>query len=148
MQAYIILDRLVGTNSNSILFMVFKPEDLLYSPEHDWVCIRGNTAYCGIAPFKLTGIHRVERICMPPVKAGDLVRKGEKILDLFYRDYRIPVYAPLTGILKEINPMLEAGQWQQIISFPIGAGWLIRIAPIGVNTRHLLQHTLYKGRFL
>lgn len=128
--------------------MLFPQEDLLYSAGHDWVCIRNNTAYCGIARFKLTGIHHIDSISMPAHKIGGMVKQGEKIIDLFYKDYRIPVYALLTGTLKEINPILENGHWQQIIAAPEGAGWLFRIAPVGINTRHLLQHTLYKSRLL
>ena len=127
--------------------MLFQPENLFYSPEHDWVCIKDNGTYCGIAPFKLTGIHSIDNIHLQALTPGNIIKQGQKILDLFYRDYQIPVYSPLTGVLKEVNPVLETGRWQQIIERPVGEGWIIRIAPVGINTRHLLQHTLYKGKF-
>ena len=73
----------------------------------------------------LTG--RITRIRMK--KAGEKVRKGEKILSLIREGKQLDLYAPVSGIIRQQNSSLLADSAKVNIS-PYGDGWVYVIEPV------------------
>jgi glycine cleavage system H lipoate-binding protein len=123
--------------------------ELFYTREHDWIRFSGAAAFTGIAPFKLTGIPRIDDVrLLDHFKKGDKLEQGAILLNLHYKEYIIPVYTPVTCTLLEINNIVEDGLWERITEYPEGIGWLFKVHPqLQGNNKHLLHHSIYSKRF-
>ncbi|MFA6059138.1 MAG: hypothetical protein WC756_13120 [Taibaiella sp.] len=123
-------------------------DELFYTREHDWIHFSGAAAFTGIARFKLTGIPKIDDIRLFNHKKGDRLEQGTVLLNLHYKEYIIPMYAPVACMLIEVNSIIEKGQWEMITEQPEEAGWLFKVHPqLQGNNKHLLHHTLYAKRF-
>lgn len=123
-------------------------DELFYTREHDWICFNGAIAFTGIAEFKLTGIPKIDDVKFFDHKKGDRLERGTLLLNLYYREYVIPMYTPVACTLIEINSIIGKGQWEKITEDPEGAGWLFKIHPqLQGSNKHLLHHSLYIKRF-
>lgn len=97
------------------------PDDLKYTEKHEWVRIEGSSARIGITDFaqqELTDVVYVEL----PVAAREY-RKGEVIAVVESVKSTSDVYAPLSGVVEEINTALEDTP-ELINRNPYGKGWL------------------------
>ena len=124
-------------------------DELFYTREHDWIRFSGAAAFTGIAPFKLTGIPKIDDIrLLDHFKKGDRLEQGAILLNLHYKEYVIPVYTPVTCTLLEVNNIVEDRLWERIIEHPEGVGWLFKVHPqLQGSSKHLLHHTTYAKRF-
>ena len=124
-------------------------DELFYTREHDWIRFSGAAAFTGIAQFKLTGITRIDDVRLfDHFKKGDKLEQGAILLNLHCKEYIIPVYAPVTCTLLEINSIVEDGLWESITQHPERAGWLFKVHPqLQGNNKHLLHHSIYAKRF-
>lgn len=100
------------------------PDDRLYTKEHEWVKIKGNTATIGItdhAQKELTDIVYVE---LPnngiEVEAGDTVCTVDSVKS------SSDVYSPVSGKVVAVNHELET-QPELVNSDPYGKGWMVKI---------------------
>ena len=122
-------------------------DNFFYTKEHDWIRFSGVTAFIGVAQFKLTGIPKIDDIGLFDYKDGDIIEQGTMLLNLHYRDYIIPVYAPVTFTLLETNPIVAKGLWEHIAEDPEGAGWLFKVAPGQQDKSHLQHPSFYTKLF-
>jgi glycine cleavage system H protein len=100
------------------------PENLLYTEDHEWVRIKGGTAYIGITDFaqkELGDIVYVEIETLgEKLKHHEIfgaVKAVKTVSDLFL---------PITGEVIEINTKLGANP-ELVNSDPYGDGWMIKI---------------------
>jgi glycine cleavage system H protein len=121
-------------------------DNFFYTEEHDWIRFSGTIAFTGIAQFKLTGILQIDDIARFDYKEGDILEAGTILLHLRYRDYIIPMHAPVTCTLLEINPIVSEGFWEYIVNDPEGDGWLFRVAPKHRENSNMLHPSFYKKR--
>jgi len=100
------------------------PENLLYTNEHEWVLIEGDTALVGITDFaqeQLTDIIYVE---IP--ETGTKLKKDTAFGVVESVKSVSDIYSPLTGEVIEGNA--EVVDAPELINHaPYGKGWLIKM---------------------
>lgn len=101
------------------------PDDVKYSPEHQWVRIEDDgTARIGITFFAQSQMHDLVYVDLNPV--GSALKAGQPYGSMESVKAVSDINSPLTGEIIEINETLEDAP-QQINSDPYGDGWTIRI---------------------
>lgn len=100
------------------------PEDLLYTPEHEWVRIQDGTAVVGITDFaqkELGDIVFVEIETLDEVLSKDevfgTVEAVKTVSDLFI---------PFNGQILEVNELVE-DEPELVNTDPYGDGWMIKV---------------------
>ena len=100
------------------------PEDLHYSPEHEWVRLRGTVARIGITDFAQDALGDVVYVQLPDV--GLDVVAGASVSEIESTKSVSDVYVPVSGIISAVNDAL-ADQPELINSDPYGDGWMLEI---------------------
>ena len=111
------------------------PEDLRYSPNHEWARLEDGRIRFGITDFAQDALGDVVYVDLPSVNAS------------FERDARVgevestksvsELYVPVGGAIVEVNPALS-NQTELINRDPYGDGWLGLIAPADIAEFDLL----------
>lgn len=116
------------------------PDGLLYTKDHEWVKIDGNTATVGITDFAQSELGDIVYVDITTVgqDIGDheifgTVEAVKTVSDL---------YMPVAGKVLEVNPQLD-GSPEKVNEDPYGDGWMIRIQLSG-KTDNLLSAAQYK----
>lgn len=101
-----------------------QPEDLLFSKEHEWVKLDGDSATIGITDYAQGSLGDIVYVELPKVGAAiqqfgnvGVVESVKAVSDLF---------TPMSGEVIEINEALEDDP-AAVNREPYGAGWLLRI---------------------
>ncbi len=119
------------------------PEGLLYTKDHEWVKIDGNTATVGITDFaqgELGDIVYIEIETLDEEVAQEevfgTVEAVKTVSDLFM---------PLSGMVKDFNSVLEDTP-EKVNEDPYGEGWIIKIdMEDPTNTEGLLSAADYQA---
>jgi glycine cleavage system H protein len=100
------------------------PDDLLYSKEHEWVKIEGDTATIGITDYAQNSLGDIVYVELPRVgkqieQFGNIgvVESVKAVSDLF---------TPIGGEITEVNPALENDP-AALNRDPYGEGWLFKV---------------------
>lgn len=109
------------------------PNDRVYSKEHEWVVMDGDTAVIGITHFAQDQLGEVVYVDLPG--AGDTVAAGEPFGEIESVKSVSELYAPATGDVIEVNEALSDTP-ETVNSDPYGAGWMIKVR---VNDRSQLD---------
>lgn len=118
-----------------------QPDNLLYSKEHEWVKIDGDTATVGITDYAQNSLGDIVYVELPPVgkqitqfaNAG-VVESVKAVSDLF---------TPIGGQVTDVNGALEADP-AAVNRDPYGAGWLFKLKLKDANeTANLLSREDY-----
>ncbi len=121
------------------------PEDLKYTPEHEWVRDPGETpgtVRVGITHYAQDQLGDIVYVQLPSV--GDTVEAGQPCGELESTKSVSDLYAPVTGTVARVNDEL-ASHPELVNSDPYGAGWLIDITPTEADaTAGLLSATEYQ----
>jgi glycine cleavage system H protein len=115
------------------------PDDLYYHKEHMWVRLEGNIATVGVTDFyqKLAG--EISYIELP--SEGDEVSADDVVGTVETGKWVGKIYAPLSGIIKEINTEIEDDPTLPNQD-PFGKGWLFKIEASNLEEEIV---NLYKG---
>jgi glycine cleavage system H protein len=100
------------------------PEDLRYSPEHEWVRVTGSVARIGITDFAQDSLGDVVFVQLPDV--GLDVVAGASVSEIESTKSVSDVYVPVTGAVSAVNDAL-ADQPELVNSDPYGEGWMFEI---------------------
>ena len=119
------------------------PEGLLYTKDHEWVKIEGNTATVGITDFaqgELGDIVYIEIETLDEEVAQEevfgTVEAVKTVSDLFM---------PLSGMVKDFKSVLEDTR-EKVNEDPYGEGWIIKIdMEDPTNTEGLLSAADYQA---
>ena len=119
------------------------PEGLLYTKDHEWVKIEGNTATVGITDFaqgELGDIVYIEIETLDEEVAQEevfgTVEAVKTVSDLFM---------PLSGMVKDFNSVWEDTP-EKVNEDPYGEGWIIKIdMEDPTNTEGLLSAADYQA---
>jgi len=98
------------------------PEELLYSPTHEWVRVEGNRAIIGITDYAQSELGDVTYLELP--KVGDTVEAGQPfgVIESVKADEEL--FAPVSGTVVAVNQ--NAVDHPEIVNNdPYGDGWLI-----------------------
>lgn len=104
--------------------MIF-PEDLKYTPDHEWIKITGDSAYVGVTVFaqrELGDIVFIDiQLTGAPLAKNEIfgsVEAVKTVSDLFM---------PVSGTITETNPRLDTDP-ELVNQDPYGDGWMVKIA--------------------
>ena len=100
------------------------PQDLLYTSDHEWARVIGNTVTVGITEHAQDALGDVVFVELPPLdeelEGGDsfgVVESVKAVNDL---------YSPCQGVVVEVNEALN-DQPELINQDPYGEGWILKL---------------------
>ncbi len=100
------------------------PKNLLYTLEHEWVKIEGNTATIGITDFAQGELGDIIFLEFPDLGAvfnvGDIFGTIEAVKTVS------DIYMPLEGKIVEVNNILNDNP-EKVNEDPYGKGWMVKI---------------------
>jgi glycine cleavage system H protein len=100
------------------------PDELKYTPEHEWARVEGNRATVGITHYAQDALGDIVYVDVPP--AGTAVTSGEPFGEVESTKSVSDLYSPVTGTIAEVNQELDKSP-EIINSDPYGQGWLVVI---------------------
>lgn len=106
------------------------PDNLAYSPNHEWVQVDGQRATIGITDYAQDALGDV--VFVQPPDVGRRVRVGESLGEVESTKSVSDVYAPVTGTVVEVNPEL-ADAPERLNTDPYGEGWICVIEIEGAS---------------
>ncbi len=100
------------------------PEELLYTEEHLWLLVEGDTATIGVTEYLQEELEDLISIILP--EPEDLLEMGNPMATVESVNSIHDLYAPLTGEVLEINDaLLDSPDW--LLHSPYEDGWLLRL---------------------
>ena len=107
------------------------PEQLRYTPEHEWVSIDGSVATVGITEHAAEALGDV--VYVSPPASGATVTAGEPCGEIESTKSVSDLYSPVDGEVTEVNPEVEDDP-AQVNADPYGSGWLFKVQVSGEPT--------------
>jgi glycine cleavage system H protein len=99
-------------------------DDRIYTKEHEWVMVEGNTATIGVSEYAAAELGDVVFLELPEPGAqmgqGDVIGTIETVKSVE------DLYAPLTGEVVEINEAV-LDEPELVNNSPMDDGWLFRM---------------------
>ena len=105
------------------------PEDLKYTPEHEWVRTPGEaegSVRVGITQYAQDALGDIVYVSLPEV--GEQVAAGAACGELESTKSVSDVYAPVAGEVVARNDALDATP-ELVNNDPYGGGWLFEVVP-------------------
>ena len=117
------------------------PEDLRYSPEHEWVRVQGTHVRLGITDYAQDALGDIVFVDLPAV--GSTVESGGQLGEVESTKSVSEIYSPLAGTITAVNDALADGP-ERINEDPYGEGWIceMELAP-GTDVAGLLDAAGY-----
>jgi glycine cleavage system H protein len=81
------------------------PRELKYNKTHEWVRVDGELAYVGISDYAQQELGDI--VYVEPPEVGAAVKKGDEVATIESVKAASPIYAPVSGTVERINPLLE-----------------------------------------
>jgi glycine cleavage system H protein len=100
------------------------PDDLLFTREHEWLRLAGDTGTIGISEHAQKQLGEVVYVELP--KPGTKYNSGEIFGSVESVKAVSDLFIPVSGEVIEVNEDLGAAP-EKINADPYGAGWMIRI---------------------
>ena len=117
--------------------------DKRYTADHEWVRMEGDSATVGISEFAQDSLGELVYVELPEV--GQEIGQGEEVGVLESVKAASELYAPVSGVVTEVNPAL-ADEPALVNASPLGEGWLFRMSlkdPAELDS--LLDESSYLG---
>ena len=119
------------------------PDNLKYSPEHEWIKVDGESAYIGITDFAQSELGDIVFVEFPEV--GDIFTLGDVFGTVEAIKTVADLFAPISGEVLEINHTLEDSP-EAINTDAYNNGWIIKIKITNTEElKNLLDAKNYKG---
>jgi glycine cleavage system H protein len=118
------------------------PQDLLYTKDHEWVRLEGDTAAVGVTDFAQGELGDVVFVQLPTV--GTKVKQGESLGTIEAVKAVADIYAPLSGEVVAVNAIL-GDKPETMNQDPYGNGWVakIRVTNLAAERSELLDPAAY-----
>ena len=101
------------------------PEDLRYTPEHEWVRAGdGGVVRVGITSFAQDALGDVVYVSLPTV--GDTLAAGDACGEVESTKSVSDLFAPLSGEVTGVNEALDSSP-ELVNSDPYGEGWMYEL---------------------
>lgn len=100
------------------------PENLKYSPSHEWSKVDGNVLTVGITDFAQEQLGDVVFVELPEI--GAQVAAGGAVAVVESVKTASDIYAPASGEVLEVNSALEDAP-ETLNSDPYEGGWMFRL---------------------
>ena len=102
------------------------PDDLRYSPEHEWVRVDGGRVRVGITDYAQDALGDIVYVELPAV--GTDVTVGGPLGEVESTKSVSEIYAPVAGEVVAVNDALTQAP-EQLNADPYGDGWICEIVP-------------------
>lgn len=119
------------------------PDHLLYTKEHEWVRMEGNTAYIGITDFAQSELGDIVFVELPDI--GATIQSGETFGTVESVKTVSDLYAPITGKVVKVNAELNDTP-EKVNEQPYEGGWMIAIEVDGTEVQGLLSAKEYQAQ--
>ena len=100
------------------------PAGLMYTEQHEWIRIEGNTGVVGITDHAQHALSDITYVELP--KPGRAVAKGKEVCVVESCKMAADVFAPMSGKVLEANGDLDKDP-SLVNSDPYGRGWLFKL---------------------
>lgn len=122
------------------------PQDLLYSKEHEWIRIAGDTGTVGITSHAQEELGDIVYVEFP--KVGSHVEAGKPFGTIESVKAVSELFSPVSGEITEVNKDLVDSP-EIVNTDPYGKGWIVRIrmdkgSPTGLLSAE--QYTQYTAK--
>ena len=117
------------------------PNDLLYTEEHEWLAVDGDTVRLGITDFAQDQLGDIVYVDLPEV--GAELEKDDTFAEVESTKSVGEVYAPFDGVVTAVNDALVDTP-ELVNSDPYGEGWLIEMT-VSVEIDGLLDADAYRS---
>jgi glycine cleavage system H protein len=107
------------------------PDELHYTPEHEWVAISDSIASVGITDHAQRALGDVVYVQAPA--PGTRVTAGEACGEVESTKSVSDLFSPVDGEVTEVNAELEDDPGL-VNSDPYGAGWLFKVSLADIDT--------------
>jgi glycine cleavage system H protein len=119
------------------------PENLLYTKDHEWIRVEGNTGFIGVTDFAQGELGDVVFIEIETV--GETLDKEEVFGTIEAVKTVSDLFMPISGEILELNPALEETP-DVVNKDPYGKGWMVKIKITNpAETANLLTADQYKA---
>ena len=119
------------------------PANLLYTKDHEWLRVEGNTGYIGVTDFAQGELGDIVFIEIETV--GETLSKEEVFGTIEAVKTVSDMFMPVSGEILELNPALEESP-DVINKDPYGKGWMVKIKITDPSqTASLLTPEQYKA---
>lgn len=120
------------------------PADCLYSKEHEWIRVEGDTCTLGITAFAQDELGEIVFVEMPDV--GDSFEPEDEIGTVESVKAVAEIYTPVAGEIVEVNGALE-DEPELVNQDPHGDGWMVRlrIDPEAEELENLMDAEAYEA---
>src|SRR5512137_2716377 len=81
------------------------PKELRYTKTHEWVRAEGELAFVGITDYAQESLGDI--VYLEPPEQGQAVKQGEEVATIESVKAASPIYAPVSGTIERLNPLLE-----------------------------------------
>jgi len=101
-----------------------QPQDLLYSKEHEWVRLEGDTATVGLTDYAQNSLGDIVYVELP--RAGKTIAQFGSIGVVESVKAVSDIFTPIGGEITEVNGNLETDA-AAVNRDPYGEGWLYKV---------------------
>ena len=116
------------------------PETLLYTKDHEWVRVEGDTAYVGITDFAQKELGDIVYVDISTV--GKTVNENDVFGTVEAVKTVSDLFMPVTGEVLAVNAKLD-GSPELVNNDPYGDGWMIKVKLSG-DAAGLMSSAEYK----
>lgn len=118
------------------------PTNFLYTKEHEWVRVEGDTGVVGITDHAQKELGDIVYVDLP--KIGAVVDQGKTLGSVESVKAVSDIYAPISGEVVEVNELLSTAP-EKLNADPHGSAWLVKIKLSAPNeTKELLSADDYQ----
>lgn len=118
------------------------PENLLYTKDHEWIRIEGQTATVGITDFAQSELGDI--VFIEIETQGENIARGETFGTIEAVKTVSDMFMPVGGEITEVNPDLDKAP-DLVNKDPYGKGWMIKIKVNDPSeAKDLLDSSKYK----
>ena len=100
------------------------PENFLYTKEHEWVHVEGDTGTIGISFHAQKELGDIVYVDLP--KVGATAEKGKTIGSVESVKAVSDIFAPVSGVVTAVNDLLTTSP-EKLNEDPHGAAWLFKV---------------------
>ena len=100
------------------------PDDLLYTQDHEWARLEGDTATVGLTDFAQGELGDVIFLELPSV--GDAFSQGDTFGTVEAVKTVADLFIPLSGEIIAVNTDLEEAP-EKVNNDPYGEGWMVKV---------------------
>jgi len=100
------------------------PDDLLYTTDHEWLRVRGNTGVVGITQFAVDQLGDVTMVELPAV--GETLTRGKVFGTVESVKAVSDLFAPISGKVVKVNKAL-ADTPENVNASPYGDAWMVEV---------------------